>query len=145
MTLIEYAEDEMKRAGLYDADADYGGLIPDAVMALVRAHSDQGHSGFSHALTLQIFNRVINFKPLTPIGATPDEWTEVSAKMWQNSRAPSVFSETAGKTWYDLDNLSRYMRVKRWWRGWLWEIGYQWRKHTGRLPKVGGGGRDGKA
>jgi hypothetical protein len=106
--LVEHAEREMKLAGLYDKDADYGGMIPEAVMALVRVHAEQGHSGMSHGLTMQIFNRVINFKTLTPITSNPDDWNDVAAAsgkpMWQNLRQPSIFSEDGGKTWYDIND-----------------------------------------
>ena len=71
MGLEQFAIDEMKRAGLYDTDADYGGMIPEAVIALVKAHAQNDHSGGSHWLTLKIFNEVINYKPLTPISADP--------------------------------------------------------------------------
>lgn len=137
MALIGHAEREMRAAGLYDDDADYGGLIPQAVMALVRAHSEQGHSGGSHYLVLSIFNKVINFKPLTPIGSTPDEWVHVGDKLWQNSRAYSVFSEDGGKTWYDIDNLSRWRKVRRWFAAVRWGLGFRFRKMTGTLPKEG--------
>ena len=103
MSYKDFAESEMKRAGLYDADADYGGMVPAAVMALVDAHSAQGHSGMSHGLVLSIFNLVINFKPLTPLTSDPAEWNEVGDGMWQSRRSPSVFSKDGGQTWYDLD------------------------------------------
>lgn len=107
--LIEHADREMRLAGLYNGDSDYAGMIPDAVMALVEAHSKQDHSGGSHGLTLEIFNRVINFKTLTPIGSTPDEWFKhdyqtAGRDCWQNIRQSSVFSQDGGKTWYDIDD-----------------------------------------
>jgi hypothetical protein len=109
MSLIEHAKREMQLAGLYDKDADYGGMIPEAVMALVEAHSKQGHSGGSHHLVLEIFNRVINFKTLTPIGSTKDEWFKhdyqvAGENCWQNTRQGSIFSQDGGQTWYDLDD-----------------------------------------
>ena len=100
--LVKHAENEMRLAGLYDADADYGGMIPEAVMKLVRAHAEEGHSGASHGLTLQVFNRVINFKTLTPINSDPSTWSEVSPGVWQSTRQSSCFSEDGGNTWYDL-------------------------------------------
>lgn len=107
--LVKHAENEMKLAGLYDKDADYAGMIPEAVMALVKAHSEQEHSGGSHWLTLQIFNKVINFKTLIPIGSTQDEWFKhdyqtAGKDCWQNTRQSSVFSQDGGKTWYDIDD-----------------------------------------
>lgn len=98
-----HAEVELRKAGLYDADADYGGAIAEAVMKLVRAHASEEHSGGSHHMTLSIFNKVINFKTLSPITSSPDEWTEVAEDLWQNRRQSSTFSKDGGKTWYDLD------------------------------------------
>jgi hypothetical protein len=101
--LVEYAEEEMRRAGLYDKDSDYGGMIPEAVMKLVKVHAEEGHSGGSHELVMAIFKRVINFKPLTPITDDPSEWTEVSENLWQCRRDPSLFSSDAGKSYYDIN------------------------------------------
>ena len=102
--LVKHAEFEMKLAGLYDKDADYGGMIPEAVMKLVRTHASEGHSGSSHWLTLEIFNKVINFKTLTPTTSNPIEWSEVAPGVWQNLRQSSTFSTDGGQTWYDLDD-----------------------------------------
>ena len=104
MGLVHHAENEMRLAGLYDKDADYGGMIPEAVMALVKAHADQGHSGGSHHLVLDIFNKVINYKTLTPINSDPSTWMEVGPDVWQSNRSPSFFSQDGGKTWYDIDD-----------------------------------------
>lgn len=102
--LEKHAEREMRLAGLYDEDADYGGMIPEAVMKLVCAHASEGHSGGSHGLSLSIFNRVINFKTLTPINSDPTTWCEVSPGTWQSNRQSSAFSVDGGATWYDIDD-----------------------------------------
>lgn len=110
--LIKYAEDEMRRAGLYDKDSDYGGMIPEQVIAMIKARGE-GHSGGSHALVMNIFNKVANFKPLTPLTSNPDEWMEVThmtangESLHQSNRNPSVFSQDAGKTWYDIDDREK--------------------------------------
>jgi hypothetical protein len=106
--LVRHAEEEMRRAGLYDADADYGGMIPKAVMKLVEAHASEGHSGGSHHMVMAIFNKVINFEPLTPLSSNPEEWMKVDPDhyqpgTWQNRRKGSTFSRDGGKTWYDID------------------------------------------
>ena len=105
--LERHAEIEMRRAGLYDSDSDYSGMIPDAVMKLIRALASDGHSGGSHALVMKIFNRVANFHTLTPLTDSPDEWIEVGTSMWQNKRDSSFFSEDAGKTCYSVDDPER--------------------------------------
>lgn len=106
--LVNHAEREMKLAGLYDSGADYGGMIPEAVMKLVKIHAAEGHSGGSHSLVLEIFNRVINFKRLSPLTPDPSEWNDVSAAsgrpLWQSARQSSVFSQDGGKTHYDIED-----------------------------------------
>lgn len=102
--LVRHAESELRRAGMFDADADYGGMLGKAVMKLIRAHAEEGHSGFSHSMAVRIFADLANFKTLTPICSDPSEWMEVDAgKMWQSTRSPSVFSKDGGATWYDID------------------------------------------
>jgi hypothetical protein len=100
--LVKHAETEMRLAGLYDKDADYDGLIPDAVMALVKTHSEQSHSGMSSEVTLKIFNLVVNHKALTPLSSNPAEWNALGDGVWQNKRQWSCFSKDGGATWYDV-------------------------------------------
>ena len=109
--LIAHAERELRLAGLFDKDSDYGGMVGEAVMKLVRSFAEEGHSGYSAMLTLAAFDRVARFKPLTPITDDPAEWMEVGEDMrfdkavpvWQNCRQFSCFSNDGGKTFYDID------------------------------------------
>ena len=115
--LLAFAKDEMQRAGLYDADADYGGEIAKSVERLVETFAADEHSGGSAHLTLSIFERVVRFQPLTPITSDPSEWMNVSdvsgTPMWQNRRQPSAFSTDGGATWYDLDEPGRPTHVNK--------------------------------
>lgn len=118
--LLKHAEFEMRKAGLYNADSVYGGMIPEAVLALVKAHSEQGHSGGSHYTVLGIFNIVANFKTLTPITSSPDEWFKhdyqtAGKDCWQNIRQSSIFSQDGGKTWYDIDDRKKKNWPNRKW------------------------------
>ena len=40
--LIDHAKDELQRAGLFNEDSDYGGMIGNAVMELCQTFSNQG-------------------------------------------------------------------------------------------------------
>lgn len=106
--LVKHAEEELKLAGLFDADSDYDGMLGKAVLDLVKVFSKQEHSGFSAHQTLKLFSIVAYYKPLTPIGTTEDEWvdqSEISSEpMWQNRRRSTTFSRDGGKTWYDIDD-----------------------------------------
>lgn len=103
MSLVEHAKSELDRAGLLAKDSDYNGMVGEAVLELVEVFAAQGHSGFSAELTRSAFDRVISYKPLTPITSDPEEWHEVADGVWQSTRQHSLFSNNGGKTWYDID------------------------------------------
>jgi hypothetical protein len=110
MGLVAHAEKEIRKAGLFDEDGDYDGMIGDAVMELVDAFANQGHSGGSAHLTLDAFDRVVRFKQLTPITSDPSEWQDVTeycdpdSPLWQSRRDPELFSNDGGQTWYNVDD-----------------------------------------
>lgn len=88
MSIREDAKLNLEMAGLFDKDSDYGGMIGEAVMKLVNTHLDEGHSGFSHKLTVHIFNKVINGEALT-------------AKYWDHKKAEleKFALENMGEPW----------------------------------------------
>lgn len=114
MSLVKHAEDELKRAGLFDKDSDYEGKLGAAVLDLVKAFAAQGHSGFSANWTLDVFNKVARWQTLTPISSDPSEWYDRSEEsgepMWQNMRDSAAFSRDGGKTWYHLDGPGEVQR-----------------------------------
>lgn len=107
--LVNHARCELTKAGLFSKESDYEGMLGPAVMALVRVFAKQGHSGFSASLTRQIFDRVANFKTLSPLTDSPAEWMLISRnpRTWQSRRQSSCFSEDGGKTYHDIDHKPR--------------------------------------
>lgn len=106
--MIDHAEEELKRAGLFDKDSDYGGMLGKAVMELIKVFRKQEHSGMSAHMTIELFSKLAKQKTLTPITDDPKEWTKVSDiddnLMWQNNRDSSYFSKDGGKTWWTVDD-----------------------------------------
>ena len=70
--LVNYAEQELRLAGLFDEDSLYGGMLGEAVMELVKVFAHQNHSGLSATLVLHIFNKVAKYNPLTPLTGEPE-------------------------------------------------------------------------
>lgn len=99
--LEDFAKDELTRAGLFSKDSDYGGMMGDAVMKLIKVFSEEGHSGFSAGMAVNIFERVARFEPLTPLTGADDEWVEVGEGTFQNKRCSHVFKENGEA--YDID------------------------------------------
>lgn len=100
MDLHEYAEKELKLAGLLDADSDYGGMLGTAALEIVDVFAKQGHRGRSASILVEILELLFRYKPLTFLTYGPEEWNLVQPDMWQNNRNPSVFSNDFGKTHY---------------------------------------------
>lgn len=91
--LVDFAESEMRLAGLFDKDSDYGGMLGDAILKMIKVFSDEGHSGYSASMAISIFEKVARYEPLTPLTGADDEWTEVYDGCFQNRRCPHVFKE----------------------------------------------------
>ncbi len=91
--LIRFAERELRIAGLYDEDSDYGGMLAEAVMDLIHVFSDHNHSGFSANMTASIFAKLAKFKPITPLTGADDEWNDVGDGKYQNKRCAHVFKD----------------------------------------------------
>lgn len=103
--LVRHAQREMSRIGLYAPDADYGGMLAQAVEDLIRVFAAQGHSGGSAFMVRDLFNQLTNFEPLSPLTDDPSEWMHIeegmagSPDLYQSRRRPDAFSNDGGKTY----------------------------------------------
>ena len=99
--LETFAKDELTRAGMFDKDAMYGGMLGDAVMKMIKVFADEGHSGYSASMAVNLFERVARFEPLTPLTGADDEWNEVGEGTYQNRRCSHVFKDGKEDQAYD--------------------------------------------
>lgn len=104
--LVEYAKSELERAGYFDKDSDYGGLLGPAVLKMVEQFSDEGHSGYSARIAMTLFEKVAMFEPLTPLTGEDDEWNEIGGGSYQNRRCSHVFKDATGA----YDSVGRIFR-----------------------------------
>lgn len=120
MSLVDHAKEELNRAGLFDKNSDYDGMLGNAVLELVEVFAKQGHSGFSANCCLDIFNKVARFKVLSPITNDSSEWMEVSSyyppnhpSVHQSRRDCSLFSNDGGKSFYSVDDPKREIKFSK--------------------------------
>lgn len=99
--LEAHARKELELIGMFDKDSDYGGLIGEAVMKLIKVFADEGHSGMSASMAISLFERVAKFEPLSPLTGADDEWHEPSPGIFQNVRCSHVFKEGKDGRAYD--------------------------------------------
>lgn len=109
MRLLDFARDELKRAGLFDKGSDYDGMLGDAVMKMLEQFSDEGHSGASAAMAVSIFSKLARYEPLSPLTGEDDEWDEpyTDDGTCQNKRCPHVFRRGDGSAY---DSTGRVFR-----------------------------------
>lgn len=62
--LVDHANKELKRVGLFDKDSDYDGMLGEGVLELISTFAAQGHSGMSAAMTRELFYKLSNFEEL---------------------------------------------------------------------------------
>ena len=98
---MDRERDELERAGLFDEDSDYNGVLGEAVMELLGTFNEQGHSGYSASIVSTLFKRLVDGKTLSPLTGGYDEWVEVSEGLEQNKRCSSVFRENGSA--YNID------------------------------------------
>lgn len=94
--LVKHAEFELKKAGLFDKDSDYGGMLGDGVMELIKVFAKQGHSGMSASMTTSLVEKLMRYEPLSPLTGEDDEWNEVGDGTMQNRRDSRVFKYADG-------------------------------------------------
>jgi len=106
MSLVSYAESELDRIGMTDND-DMNGMMRKHLLHMVKEFSEEGHSGFSASYALQCLEKLLRFKPLSPLTGEDDEWGDVSEvsgePMFQNKRCSSIFKHGKDGEAYDID------------------------------------------
>ena len=94
MDLIEFAKSELDR--IKKDDDGLQEMANSAILEIVEKFTEQGHSFFSFHYVLSILDRILRFKPITPLTGEDDEWVEVWSGVYQNKRCSSVFKDEDG-------------------------------------------------
>lgn len=106
-----------KKNDYHPGDEDYGIMCYDAVEQLLNVFEEQGHSGYSAMVVKEIFSRLVDGKPLTPIKDEEDQWIEVSnatgvyKKYYQHKRMSSLFKRIKADdtvSYFDTDRIRAY-------------------------------------
>lgn len=103
MSLLDYAKRELEQISK-DEDGMQEMMNKD-ILEIVEKFSEQGHSGFSASYALSVLERILRFKPISPLTGEDDEWNECSRDgVFQNNRCSSVFKQKDG-TFEDIDGI----------------------------------------
>lgn len=96
MNLIQYAESELARIpkdedGMQD-------LVNHDILEIVKMFAEQGHIGLPSNYVISKLERLLRFKPISPLTGAEDEWYEVCSSRngvhtYRNKRCSSVFKD----------------------------------------------------
>lgn len=107
--LYEYAKKELERIekGCEDKESlSMQQTIDKNILELIDVFSNQHHSGFTAAYVIDILQRLLHYKPLTPLTGEDDEWEDVTSygydtPTFQNKRCSAVFKDDKGAYWVE--------------------------------------------
>ena len=99
MSLYSHAKYELELIGEFE----YGPELKNSILELIEVFAKQRHSGGSASLCREIFHKLVNYEPLTPLTGQDTEWTEISENVFQNKRCSRVFKD--GTIAYDIEGL----------------------------------------
>lgn len=111
MSLLDYAKSELDR--IHKDEDGMQEQINNDILEIVKVFEDQGHSGFSAGYAINALERLLNFKPLTPLTGEDDEWQEIDrrgpVRTFQNKRCSSVFMDKRddgiATSYHDADDI----------------------------------------
>ena len=93
---VEYAKSELARISK-DKDGMQSAINKN-ILDIVELFASQEHSGLTASYVMSAIDRLLQFKPLTPLTGEDDEWTEIMSengkKTFQNNRCYEVFKTT---------------------------------------------------
>ena len=107
--LYEYAKKELERIekGCEDEESlSMQQAIDKNILELINVFSNQHHSGFTATYVIDILQRLLHYKPLTPLTGEDDEWEDVTSygydtPTFQNKRCSAVFKDDRGAYWVE--------------------------------------------
>lgn len=102
--LLNYAKKELD---VLDDGSEMQKEVNKDILDIVRVFSSQGHSGFSTSYTVRILSNLLQFRPLTPLEGTDDEWCTIEDGQKQNKRYSACFKDDDGLI-YDINHFSYY-------------------------------------
>jgi len=100
--MTDFAIKEMDIIGLTDDD-EMNGAMRKHILHMVEEFADEGHTGFSASYALSILQKVLAFKPLSPLTGKDSEWMDVADNLYQNTRYSAVFKKGKDGEAYDID------------------------------------------
>ncbi|MFR5718696.1 MAG: hypothetical protein ACLUD9_08390 [Anaerotignum faecicola] len=107
---------ERERGGASEDECDYGVACYESALKAFRSLAEDGHSGMSIGITLNILNRLVKGQALTPIADTDDVWEKcvrgrASCTTYQCRRMSSLFKDVYADGHIEYLDVNRFRCV----------------------------------
>lgn len=105
---------ERERGNTSENEWDYGGACYESALKAFRSLMEDGHSGFSITITLDILNKLVKGQALTPIEDTDDVWNKCGRAYkkdyitYQCKRMSSLFKDVYADGHIEYIDVSRF-------------------------------------
>lgn len=116
MGMLEWAKSELNRLGKDEMQE----IMNRQILEIVELFVEHGHSGLSAPYAVHILEKLLMWKPITPLTGEEGEWGRAYGKnnTQQNIRCSSVFRENYdNKTAHDVDGKIFSDNGKTWYSG----------------------------
>lgn len=111
--LMKYAFGELKALGYTSASDGIDGMLYNDVIELLAVFVSQGHSNNSAPIILNMFQRLAQYQPLSPLRFTDDEWVEFADGKFQNIRRSCFFKESPHDRVYTIEGYMKCSSRRR--------------------------------
>ena len=98
--IVKHAREEFKVLG-WPGDCEMQAEMCKCVEDLLYVFASQGHSGFSAGYAINLFQKLADFKPISPLTGADFEWVEIGDGEYQNRRCSRVFKKNGQA--YDIE------------------------------------------
>ena len=100
MDMLDYAKQELLLAGYLPTDLGYSRRTQAALLQLLKAFEAQGWLTSEAPGILDMFQKLGQYQPLSPLTGGNEEWVEVeTGTKWRNKRCSTVFKEATGRAY----------------------------------------------
>lgn len=99
-TMMEYAKKEMALAGY---SGDNKRRLQLCIYQLIQTFESQGHRNFETSFIVDIFQKLAQFQPISPLLGTDEEWIAYDKNTLQNVRCHTVFKKIDTGRAYDTN------------------------------------------
>lgn len=111
--LMKYAVRELRSLGYTPESDGMDGMLNNDVLDLLAVFVSQGHSNNSAPIVLNMFQRLAQFQPLSPLRFTDDEWVEFADGKFQNIRRSCFIKESPHDRVYTIEGYTKCSSRRR--------------------------------